>query len=302
MTLPPPKSETATQLLQRSGEDEAPPLDRLTRRRTRGVVSADRNFAAALGRGLMTLEVFADDAVWLSSSEVAARVRLPKPTTSRLLQALTALGYLHYSTGRRQYRLGPAVLALGFAARDMFSGADVVRPYLKMLADKYNVHASLAGRDRLDAIQLEGCHSTKTLMTLNTQVGTRIPLAGTATGHALLAALPEQERRYLIEHLRHRHSKHWAKISAKIDEGMRQYRERGYTWSVASWRTDINGVAVPLVLPGGSPVLVIACGAPARHLPRRKMDEIGRHLTRIAREIVELLSARRGAGGFTTGQ
>ena len=59
-----------------------------------------------------------------------------------------------------------------------------------MLADEYNVHASLAGRDRLDAIQLEGCHSTKTLMTLNTQVGTRIPLAGTATGHALLAALP----------------------------------------------------------------------------------------------------------------
>ena len=302
MTLPPPEDETARQPLQRSGEDDVPPFERLTRRRTCGVVSADRNFVTALGRGLMILEAFADNVVWLSSSEVAARVRLPKPTTSRLLKALAALGYLHYSTRRRQYRLGAAVLALGFAARDRFSGGDVVRPYLKKLADKYNVHASLAGRDRLDAIQLDGCHSTKTLMTLNIQVGSRIPLAGTATGHALLAALPEHERRYLIEHLRNRHSKHWPKISAKIDEGMRQYRERGYTWSLASWRTDINGVAVPFVLPGGSAVLVIACGAPARHLPRRKMDEIGRHLTRIAREVTEFLSARRGAGGFTTAE
>ncbi len=273
--------------------DDVPPFEHLTRRRSRGVVSADRNFVTALGRGLMVLEAFADQAVWLSSSEVAARVHLPKPTASRLLQALEAMGCLYYSTRRRRYRLGAAVLALGFAARDTFSVGDVVRPYLKMLADEYNVHASLAGRDRLDIIELEVCHSTRTLMTLNLEVGSRIPLAGTATGHALLAALPEQERRYLMEHLRHRHTRHWAEISAKIEEGGRQYRERGYTWSVASWRTDINGVATPLVCPGGSSVLVIACGAPARHLPRRKMDEIGRRLTGVVQEVAERLTARQ---------
>ena len=299
MTQSQPEDETVASVL-RGADGDAPPVERLTRRRTRGVVSADRNFVTALGRGLMILEAFADQALWLSSGEVAARVRLPKPTASRLLQALATMGYLHYSARRRQYRLGTAVLALGFAARATFSGADLVRPYLDKLADEFNVHASLAGRDRLDAIQLEGSHSTRTLMTLNLEVGSRIPLAGTATGHALMAALPEQERRYLMEHLRHRHAKHWPEISAKIDEGMRQYRERGYTWSVASWRSDINGVAAPLVLPGGSPVLVIACGAPTRHLPRRKMDEIGRRLSGIVREVADLLSVRRSA--FTAGQ
>lgn len=285
-----------------SGENEPAaglPLDHLTRRRTRGVISADKNFVTALGRGLLVLEALAGDAIWLSTSEVAARVRLPKPTTSRLLHALAGLGYLYYSPRRRQYRLGAAVLTLGFAARDTFSVGDLIRPYLKILADEYNVHASLAGRDRLDVIQLEVCHSTKTLMTLNLEVGSRIPLAGTATGHALLAVLPEQEHQYLMEHLRHRHRKHWAEISAKIEEGRRQYRERGYTWSEASWRTDINGVAAPLICPGGSPVLVIACGAPARHLPRRRMDEIGRRLNAIVQEVTEKLKIRQAV--FTPG-
>lgn len=276
-----------------AAEDDAA-LEGLTRRRSRGVISADRNFVTALGRGLMVLEAFTQDTVWLSSTDVASRVRLPKPTASRLLQGLAGLGYLHYSARRRQYRLGTAVLALGYAARDSFQVGDIVRPYLVQLADEFNVHASLAGRDRLDVIQIEVAHSTTTLMTLNLEVGSRIPLAGTATGHALLAALPDTERRYLMEHLRHRHAKHWAEIAAKIEEGRRQYQERGYTWSVGAWRTDINGVAVPLVGSPGSPVLVIACGAPARHLPRRKMEEIGRRLVVIAEALGRELQRRNG--------
>ncbi|MCC6611776.1 MAG: IclR family transcriptional regulator [Burkholderiales bacterium] len=242
----------------------------------------------------MVLESFADRSVWQSSTEVANAVHLPKPTASRLLQGLAAMGYLHYSTRRRQYRLGTAVLALGFAARDSYSMGDLVRPYLERLADEFGVHTALAGRDRLDVIHLEVCHSKKTLMTLRLEVGSRIPLAGTATGHALLAVLPGTERRLLMEHLRLRHAKHWSDISSKIDEGVRQFGERGYTWSVASWRLDINGVAVPLTCLEGPP-LVLSCGAPARHLPRRKMGEIGRRLISV-RDAICMESGAYGVG------
>ncbi len=276
-------------------EQLAPVRERLSRRRTHGAVSADRNFVTALGRGLLVLESFVDRAVWQSSTQVANAVCLPKPTASRLLQGLAAMGYLHYSSRRRQYRLGTAVLALGFAARDRSSFGDVVRPYLEQLADEFGVHAALGGRDRLDVIHLEVCHSSKTLMTLRLEVGSRIPLAGTATGHALLAVLPEAERRNLLQHLRLRHTKHWPGIAAKIDEGMRQFRERGYTWSVASWRLDINGVAVPLTCIEGSP-LVLSCGAPARHLPRRTMDEIGRRLIAVKDALCSQIGADEGDG------
>ncbi|WP_333827195.1 IclR family transcriptional regulator [Pararhodobacter sp.] len=268
------------------------PRDRVRRRRQSGIVSKDRDFVNALGRGLVVLEAFCiGDITWMSGMEVAERVGLPKPTTSRLLQALTGLGYLHYSTRRRQYRLGVAVLSLGFAAREPFSINDLVRPYLKELADTYNVHASLAGRDRLDVIELEVCHSLNTLMTLRLEVGSRIPLAGTATGHALIAPLPQTEIDYLFLHLKERHQKHWDELRLSIEKGRQEVAQDGFTKASASWSTDINGVAAPLIFPGGSPVYALACGAPARHLPATKQRAIGQRLVAIAREIEGRLQA-----------
>lgn len=241
----------------------------------------DRKFVIALGRGLGVLDAFCTGETWQSSGGVASAVGLPRPTVSRLLQSLARDGYLVYSERRRRYRLGAGVLALGLAAR---SGAGIVElalPHLRHLADLYNVHASLAGRDRLDAVQLAVCHSANTLMTLRLEVGSRIPVAGTATGHALLAALGPAELDDATEQLSRRHAKHWNAISAQIAEGVEEHRARGYTTSKGSWMTDINGVAVALPNRDGE-ALALSCGAPARHLPRTKMDEIGHELRRVA--------------------
>ncbi|MFG1359738.1 IclR family transcriptional regulator [Xanthobacter pseudotagetidis] len=274
----------------RPGDPAAAPRERVRQRRRSGVVAQDRDFVNALARGLVVLEAFgASSSVWLGGAEVAERVGLPKPTTSRLLQALAGLGYLHYAPRRRQYRIGAAALALGFAAREPFSLADLVRPYLKQLADTFAVHASLAARDRLDVIELEVCHSLNTLVTLRLEVGSRIPLAGTATGHALIAPLAEAELDYLLGLLRERHAKHWDSLLASIETGRREVAAQGFTTASASWNTDINGVAVPLVAPGGSQVYALACGAPARHLPASKQRRIGERLVEIAREIEQRL-------------
>lgn len=289
MTAPQDQSTANGQETDADSADMAP-RERVRRRRTSGVVSQDRDFVNALGRGLVLLEAFsASRQVWMAGMEVAQAVGLPKPTTSRLLQALTRLGYLHYSTRRRQYRLGTSVLSLGFAAREPFSLGDLVRPYLKELANTYNVHASLAGRDRLDVIELEVCHSLNTLMTLRLEVGSRIPLAGTATGHALIAPLPEAELDYLFGHLKIRHEKHWDEIRASIEIGRGEVAEQGYTTASASWNTDINGVAAPLIFPGGSPVYALACGAPARHLPAAKQRAIGQRLVAMTKSIEKQL-------------
>lgn len=244
-----------------------------------------RKFVVALGRGLSILEAFARDETWLSSGAVAALVGLPRPTVSRLLQSLATDGYLVYSTRRRQYRLGTAILGLGYAARTTSNVSDVVQPHLSRLADAYNVHASLVGRDGLDVVQLEVSHSRNTLMTLRLDVGSRIPLAGTASGHALLAGLLEEERESLYKQLARRHAKHWKEISARVREGVAEHGIRGYTTSRGSWMTDINGVAAAIPHAPGSPVVAISCGAPARHLSRAKMEEIGHELRAIAGDL-----------------
>lgn len=238
--------------------------------------------SSALSRGLNLLAAFVEPPVWLGNSDLVQRTGLPAPTVARLLKSLSALGLLTYSESRRQFRLASGVLALSGGARDASSVGEEIRPRLQDIADRHHVHVSLAVQDGTDALHIEACHSATTLMTLRLEVGSRIPLAGTATGHAILAAMTEGERRSVFEQLRARHSKNWPAISAAIAEAEQEVAATGYTRSVGSWHTDINGVAVPFRPRGASAAMSIACGAPSRHLPAEKLSEIGRELSALA--------------------
>lgn len=253
--------------------------------------ASGRNFVTVLERAFRILDTFTAKDIWLGTTDIAARADLPKPTASRLAKSLAIMDYLHYSPRRRKYRLGIGVLSLGYAARAEGRINETIRPYLQELADDFGVHASLVTRDQTDALHLDVCHSSNTLMTLQLEAGSRIPLAGTATGHAILAASSDAERAYLMDYLENRHRKHWPKIKATIEDGIEQIHSSGYTQSQYGWETDINGVAAPLLIPG-APVYVLSCGAPALHLPRKKMDDIGIRLVKASQKIIDQIAAK----------
>ncbi|MDF1668390.1 MAG: IclR family transcriptional regulator [Roseovarius sp.] len=270
------------------------PRDIARERFEAGHVAQDRHFVKALARGLMILETFANsDVVWMHVSEIAEMVGLPKPTVVRFLRSLEHLGHLYYSSNRRQYRLGAPVLTLGFAARLPFTLGEMLRPELQHLADTYNVHASLAKRDRLDALEMVVCHSASTLMTLKLDVGSRLPLAGTATGTALLAHLPEKERDFIYHKLRERHGDNWNRLLERINAGFNEVEDRGFVTAYRSWATDINGVSVPIRSLDGASTYALTCGAPAALLPPEKQHLLGYKLLEIKRRI-EGLTQRNG--------
>jgi DNA-binding IclR family transcriptional regulator len=190
----------------------------------------DRQFVAALARGLEILRAFAPSETLLGNQEIAARTGLPKPTVSRLTHTLTRLGYLTYSERLGKYQLGTPVLALGYAV----------------------------SRDRLNLIYVEYCRPDSTV-TLRLDVGSRIPIATTSMGRALLAALPEQERAYLMEHIARREGE----------------------------------LGVPLIPGDGSPILALNCGGPSFQLPRERLErEIGPRLVNLVRNIEAALGHR----------
>lgn len=255
---------------------------------------ADRAYVVALSKGMHILEAFTPEVKWLGNAELSERAGIPKPTVSRFTKVLTAMGYLYYSTSRRQYRLGYSVLALGYAGRSGNSISEIVRPYLQILADDFNLHAALVGRDGTNVVHLEVSHSANTFMTLRLEVGSRIPMAGTASGYALLSRIPPEERNYLFGQFKERHKKHWSSLATKIRAGIAEVEAKGYTTSREGWFTDINGVAAPIVPMGGSPVLAISCGAPSKHLSADKLTIVGKRLVSVAAEVMDAIARQRG--------
>ena len=257
------------------------------------VITKDRNIVTAVSRGLSILSAFSPRDVWLGNSEIAERTGLPKPTISRLTDTLSRLGYLHHSPRRRQYRLGVAVLTLGYAALGDLDVRKVARPAMQALADSCNALVALGERERLDMIHLETCHSNSTMVTLRVDSGSRARVATTAFGRALIAALPGEERELILEQMAQHYREHWPKLKREIDQAIRDVNRQGFCIVMGLWQPDINAVAVPLIFPDHSVVMSIGCAGSARYLPRRRLEtEVGPRLVELSHRITAELSRR----------
>lgn len=248
--------------------------------------SKDRRFVTALARGLDVLRCFEPGDVGLGNLEIARRTALPRPTISRLTYTLTKLGYLTYSERHGTYQLGPGVLSLGYA---MLSGLDIrerARPLMQELADRVDATVALGSRDRLAMVYLEVCRGPGAV-TLRIDIGHRIPIATTAMGRALLAALPESERDFLMEHVRKRagDAKAFAKLAKGVEKAVRDVAGRGFCMSLGEWRADVNAIGVPLFAHDRN-VYGLICGGPAFRMSRELLEtECGPRLVEVARRI-----------------
>lgn len=248
-----------------------------------------RNFVTALARGLDILRAFEPGHTMLGNQELAERTGLPRPTISRLTYTLTELGYLSYNQRLAKYSPAAGVLALGYACLASFGIRQVARPYMEELAQELDISVALGTRDRLQMIYLENCQGQGAL-TIRLDVGSRIPLATTAMGRALLAVVSEEERSYLLERMQRRYGERWDGMQAGIEAAVEEYQTRGYVSSRGDWSPDVNAVGVPLVLPD-STVVAFNCGGPSFLLNQHRLDEeLGPKLRQMAGNVRNALS------------
>ncbi len=250
----------------------------------------DRKFVTALARGLEVLRAFKPGDGFLGNQEIARRTGLPKPTVTRLTYTLTKLGYLSYSERLERYQLGTGVLALGYATLANYGVRQIARPYMQALADELDCAVSLGARERLSMVYLETCRGGGAV-TLRLDVGSRIPVATTAMGRAFLAALPEGERNYLMEHIKKRAGAEWPALRKQIESALEHYHDFGYVKTVGDWERDVNSVGVPLVQAENGDVFAFNCGGPSFLLPEHRLDtELAPKLKQLAADVQNALS------------
>lgn len=246
----------------------------------------DRQFVTALARGLEVLRCFKPSDRHLGNQDIAERTGLPKPTVSRLTYTLTRMGYLHHDEKLGKYQLGSGVLSLGYSFLTNMDVLKIARPLMQELADYSHTVVSVGTRDRLGMVYLDGRHSTAATVSLRREPGTRVPIATTAMGRALLCGLPDHEREKLMDNIRQRHPARWPKNKAGIEQALRDYQERGFCLSIGDWRSDVNAVGVPMLPIAGCRLLTFNCAAPSFVLRQHMIeDDIGPRLVNLVRSI-----------------
>jgi DNA-binding IclR family transcriptional regulator len=233
-------------------------------------------------RALSLLGAFTPQDRWLGNRDLAVRTSLPASTVTRIAQSLVRLDYLRFEPAQRKYRLAPSVLALGYAA---MANSDVqrwARVHMKTFADQHKVHVNLSTRDRLDLIVLESCSSHQSPLALNLHVGSRVGIAASPMGWALLAALPEIERYYLLENVERRMPREWPRLRRRLSQGVAQVHDKGFCTSIGEWDHELAIVAAPLLIEGHAPLVLTCVGSSTRVTRPRVERELGPRLVGMA--------------------
>ena len=158
---------------------------------------SDRQFVTALGRGLDILQCFTPTTPELGTSQLARMTGLPQPTVWRLCHTMTELGFLVQAPDQDRLRLGLPVLTLGYAVLASQRIGETAKPYMEAIAKRHHGAVSLGVRDGLNMVYLQRCQGSSIILA-DLSVGSRVPLAYSATGWAYLVAIPERDRKLLL--------------------------------------------------------------------------------------------------------
>ena len=218
-----------------------------------------RSSVPAAGHALDVLELLARRGEPLPAATVARELGLPRSSTYHLLGVLRDRGYVSHLEGERRYGLGVAAYELGSAYQRQAPLQRIARGTLDHLVDTtgHNAHlAVLHGRDVLYVIEQRAPQGP----VLVSDVGVRLPATLTATGLAMLAALPAGQVRALFPHADAlvQRDGHGPSSTTALRSLLQSVRGRGYAVEDGHITRGLKSVAVAVLDHSGHPVAAVA--------------------------------------------
>ena len=198
----------------------------------------------AVHRALGMLEAIAKSAAGLSNSELSRKLKVPKSSTSYILRALEAGGYVRREADGK-YRLGLALLSLSSRAMESLDVRQVALPILRHLVDRSGLTAHLAVLDHGQAVYIAKADAPG-FIKMNTWPGRRMNLHSTSVGKALLAWLPEEEVQGILGKGMKKWTAHTITTPAKLFADLEHVRRRGYAIDEQESTMGIRCVAAPV--------------------------------------------------------
>ncbi len=252
----------------------------------------DRQFVTALARGLQILRCFTRAQPALRASELARMTGLPQPTVWRLCYTLIQEGYLVHVDGGEKLRPNYPVLALGYAAIAGAPVAELARPEMEELADRYQGAVMLGVRDGLHVIYLARSQRSDILIR-DADVGSRVPLISAPIAWGYIAGLAPAARKSVLGELSKSRDERWPVLQPKLISALADYEKLGYVVSKGILHEQINAVAVPVFAEDGTVAMALSSGGLAPMFPDKRLAAIGEDLKALAERLRSAIKSTR---------
>jgi IclR family pca regulon transcriptional regulator len=250
-------------------------------------------FVRSLEKGLKVLSAYDASHRRLGLGEVARRTGLSKSAAQRFTHTLHALGYLRQDKETRAYGLSPQVLALGFAYLRSDELVTRATPHLLDANKRCEETVNLTEPDGLQIVYVARVPS-RHVVSVDVVLGTRLPMFCTAPGRAILAYLPEDEARDLIDRSKRvQWTPHTVTDREALMRILEDVRQRGYCIAEQETYLGDMSIAAPVLDSAGRPVAAVNIAVPTT---RWSQADCRRQLVPTVLETARVISAEIGAG------
>jgi len=226
---------------------------------------------------------------------IATLLELPRSSVYQLLSVMLDQGFITHYPEEKSYGLGIAAFELSSAYTRQEPLARLGAPLIAQLVDKVGESAHLAilhGSDVLYIVE----ERAKGRPSLVTDVGVRLPSHLTASGRAILAALPKSQARALYpnaasfsDRVEHSSITNYSQLRRELE----QCAQRGYAIERGDVTPDFHSLAVEIRDANNWPVAAIAVTFLADRVPEQQWDKLLTQIRSTAAALTTRIQGRR---------
>lgn len=232
----------------------------------------ERYIVPALERGLRLLQAFSRERPDIGLADLARELDLPRTTVFRMARTLEAMGFLRRVNNGKTYRLGAAVLGLGFEYLAAMDVTEVAREPLEALCRTTGFSTHLGMRDGTDLVYVSRYPAVGAIIS-NVRVGTRLPVHASSMGRVLLSDLsPDELDQLFLGRSLQKYTEQTPTSLPVLKAMLMRDRQRGYVISRAFYEKGVCGIAAPIRDATGRVVAAINLIAPDSRIDAGQLE------------------------------
>lgn len=254
--------------------------------------------ASLIERTLGVLDALSGDARGLPLQTVAERLAIPKSAVHRICQELIRLGYVRQEPLSGHYQLTTRLVAMGSRFLASSGAPDIVQPVLDRLAEESGELVRLGLIEGQRQTWIAKAQGARSGLRYDPDMGREAPLYYTASGHAWLASLSNEDAIALVEAQGigdpDDYGPNAPRSHDELVDRLNRARTHGYSWQVENAGAGTSAVAVVVCHPLDGQVLgTLSIAGPSVRLSEPRMHRLAPSLRQAAEELSQAwLSAR----------
>ena len=243
-----------------------------------------------LERTLGVLELLAANAHGLLLFEIADSLHIPRSATHRVLSSLIEHGYVRQEREQGAYQLTAKIASLAFTFLAGSGITDFAQPLLDRLARESSELVRLAMIDGRELIWVAKAQGSQHGLRYDPDMGQVGRLSCSASGHAWLSCLPDDEARTLVEKqgygLRKDYGPRAPENWPALLKFLRQTRKRGVSICIQTYTPWMSSTAAPIRHPKTGEVTgAVVIAGPDIRLTEERMLQMAPALLQTAQEL-----------------